>query len=114
MGSGAVALDDGKADVHNRLVNRTALRPVNQEAGSLLAHLADFHALGCPLLLGASRKSIFQKLLGLGLNERLIPSVTVAALAVAEGVQIIRAHDVAETLLAIRTASAIALAKMQA
>ncbi len=82
---------------------------------SLLAHLEDFHALGCPLLLGASRKSLFQKLLGLGLDERLIPSVTVAALAVADGVQIIRAHDVAETVLAIRTAAAIAAArKMQA
>ena len=84
---------------------------------SLLANLDAFHSLGCPLLLGASRKSMFQKLLGLPVEERLIPSVVVAALAASQGVQVIRAHDVPQTVQAIRTAAAIAAQrahKMQA
>ena len=84
---------------------------------SLLANLDAFHSLGCPLLLGASRKSMFQKLLGLPVEERLIPSVVVAALAASQGVQVIRAHDVPQTVQAIPTAAAIAAQrahKMQA
>lgn len=83
----------------------------------LLANIDQFCALGWPVLIGASRKSLFQKLLGLGVEQRLIPSVTVASLAVTQGVQIIRAHDIAETVQAIRTAHAIGMLrapKMQA
>lgn len=74
---------------------------------ALLAHLDDFAELGVPLLLGVSRKSLFGQLLGLKLRERLLPSVVVAALAVGQGAAIVRAHDVAETVLAINTAQAI-------
>ncbi len=74
---------------------------------TLLAHLDDFAVLGVPLLLGVSRKSLFGQLLGLKLHERLLPSVVVAALAVGKGAAIVRAHDVAETVLALKTAHAI-------
>ncbi|MES2883335.1 MAG: dihydropteroate synthase [Pseudomonadota bacterium] len=74
---------------------------------TLLAHLDDLAVPGVPLLLGVSRKSLFGQLLGLKLHERLLPSVVVAALAVAEGAAIVRAHDVAETVLALKTAQAI-------
>ena len=74
---------------------------------TLLAHLDDFAELGVPLLLGVSRKSLFGQLLGLKLHERLLPSVVVAALAVGQGAAIVRAHDVAETVLAIKAAQAI-------
>ena len=73
----------------------------------LLANLRRFTKLRRPLLLGVSRKSFIGKLLGAGLNERLPASLACATLAVADGVQIIRAHDVAETVQAVRQAEAL-------
>jgi dihydropteroate synthase len=68
----------------------------------LLANLRRFTKLRRPLLLGVSRKSFIGNLLGASLNERLPASLACATLAVADGVQIIRAHDVAETVRAVR------------
>jgi len=73
----------------------------------LLANLRRFTKLNRPLLLGVSRKSFIGKLLGITLNERLPASLACATLAVADGVQIIRAHDVAETIQAVRLAEAL-------
>ena len=72
----------------------------------LLANLRRFTKLRRPLLLGVSRKSFIGKLLGANLNERLPASLACATLAVTEGVKIIRAHDVAETVQAVRLAEA--------
>jgi len=74
----------------------------------LLANLRRFTKLKRPLLLGVSRKSFIGNLLGASLNERLPASLACATLAVAAGVQIIRAHDVAETVQAVRLAEALA------
>jgi dihydropteroate synthase len=73
----------------------------------LLANLRRFTKLRRPLLLGVSHKSFIGKLLGATLNERLPASLACATLAVADGVQIIRAHDVAETVQAVRLAEAL-------
>jgi dihydropteroate synthase len=77
----------------------------------LLANLRRFTKLQRPLLLGVSRKSFIGKLLGATLNERLPASLACATLAVADGVQIIRAHDVAETVQAVRLAEALSARK---
>ena len=60
-----------------------------------------------PLLLGVSRKSFIGHLLGAGVDERLPASLVCASLAVESGVQIIRTHDVAETVQAVRMAEAV-------
>ena len=73
----------------------------------LLASLRSFTKWRRPLLLGVSRKSFIEKLTGAKLNERLPASLACATLAVASGVQIIRTHDVAETVQAVRMAEAI-------
>ena len=73
----------------------------------LLAGLRSFTKLKRPLLLGVSRKSFIGKLLGAEPNERLPASLACASLAVADGVQIIRAHDVAETIQAVRMTEAV-------
>ncbi|MFO1488787.1 MAG: dihydropteroate synthase [Verrucomicrobiota bacterium] len=73
----------------------------------LLGALAGFQRLGRPLLLGASRKSFIGKLLGAGPEDRLAASLACASLAVESGVQIVRAHDVAETLQAVRLTEAV-------
>ena len=74
---------------------------------SLLANLRSFTKLERPLLVGASRKSFIGKLLGAEPNERLPASLACAILAVESGVQIIRTHDVAETVQALRMTEAV-------
>lgn len=74
---------------------------------TLLARLDELAALQVQVLVGVSRKSLFGQLLGLKVGDRLMPSVTAAVLAVARGAAIVRAHDVAETVIALKTAEAI-------
>ena len=73
----------------------------------LLAGLGSFTKRRRPLLLGVSRKSFIEKLTGAKLNERLPASLACATLAVESGANIIRAHDVAETVQTVRMAEAI-------
>ena len=71
----------------------------------VLRALADLRSLGFPLLVGASRKSFIGKILDQPkVQDRLIGSLTCAAIAVANGAHIIRAHDVKETMEAVRMA----------
>jgi len=73
----------------------------------LLAGLGGFAKFGRPLLLGVSRKSFLGKISGADVAERLPAALACATLAVAAGGQIIRTHDVAETVRAVRMAEAI-------
>jgi dihydropteroate synthase len=73
----------------------------------LLGGLRKFTKLERPLLLGISRKSFIGKLLGTELAARLPAALACASLAVEAGVQIIRAHEVAETVQALRMTEAI-------
>ena len=73
----------------------------------LLAGLQDFARFERPLLLGISRKSFMGKLLGTNAEGRLPAALACACLAVEARAQIIRAHDVAETVQAVRMAEAI-------
>ena len=73
----------------------------------LLGALRDFARLGCPLLLGVSRKSFMGKLLGVDPGHRLAAGLACACLAAQAGVNIIRTHDVSETVQALRMAEAI-------
>jgi dihydropteroate synthase len=73
----------------------------------LLGAAREFKRLERPLLVGVSRKSFIGKLSGAGLGARLPGALACACLAVSDGVQIIRAHDVAETVQAIRMTEAI-------
>jgi dihydropteroate synthase len=57
-----------------------------------------------PLLVGLSRKSMLGKLTGRPVEQRLAGSIALAALAVAAGARIVRCHDVAETVDAVRVA----------
>ncbi|MBN1677817.1 MAG: dihydropteroate synthase [Candidatus Thermoplasmatota archaeon] len=74
----------------------------------ILARLREFKALGKPLVLGASRKAFIGKLTGRPANDRLGGSIAAAVIAVMHGADIVRVHDVGETVSALRTARAIA------
>jgi dihydropteroate synthase len=73
----------------------------------LLGSLRSFTKLKRPLLLGVSRKSFLGKLLEVETEGRLPAALACAALAVEAGVQIIRAHDVTETVQAVRMTEAV-------
>ena len=69
----------------------------------LMNGLALFHSLGCPLVVGASRKRTIGALSGEApADKRLGGSIAFALKAVEQGVQIVRVHDVFETVQALR------------
>ncbi|EHA1125307.1 dihydropteroate synthase [Vibrio navarrensis] len=68
----------------------------------LLAHLESFHQFGLPLLAGMSRKSMIFKLLDKKPADCMVASVTCATIAALKGAQIIRVHDVEETVEAMK------------
>lgn len=69
---------------------------------ALIARLSAFHALGCPILLGASRKRFIGTLTGEPQADRRVPgSVAVALAGAAQGAQILRVHDMVETRQAL-------------
>ncbi len=69
----------------------------------LINRIDEFRSMGFPVLLGASRKSMFAHILGKDVQDRLYGSLAVAAIAVDRGVSVLRAHDVAETVDVVRT-----------
>jgi dihydropteroate synthase len=79
----------------------------------LLKGLDRFRQLERPLMVGASRKSFIGKLLGVDLHHRLPGSIAAACWASWHGAQILRVHDVAETVQAVRMCEAIARAQSQ-
>lgn len=74
---------------------------------ALLRHLDVFAALGHPVVIGVSRKSFLAKLGGGEAGERLPASLAAAALAVVRGAHVVRAHDVPETIRAMRVVDAL-------
>lgn len=77
----------------------------------LLARLSEFHCFGLPLMVGMSRKSIIGQLLNVPPDQRVIGSVACAVIAAMQGAQIIRVHDVKETVEAMRVVEATLSAK---
>ncbi|MBO9466144.1 dihydropteroate synthase [Tropicibacter sp. R15_0] len=75
---------------------------------ALLNGISLFHALGCPILLGASRKGFIRKITGaVPASARMPGSIAAAMAAVHQGVQIVRVHDVADTSQALQVWQAI-------
>jgi len=77
----------GKTDPHN---------------AALLKGLAELADDGLPVLAGLSRKSLVGRVLGREMHERLAGSIALATMAALNGARIIRAHDVRETVDAVR------------
>ncbi|HEX7879218.1 MAG TPA: dihydropteroate synthase, partial [Candidatus Eisenbacteria bacterium] len=73
----------------------------------LLQNLDRIVAAGRPVLVGVSRKSFIGRILDLGIEERLEGSLAAATAAVMSGAHLVRVHDVAATVRAVRVADAI-------
>lgn len=69
---------------------------------TLLKHLKTFSTLGCPLLVGISRKSMVYKPLGLNADVALNGTTALHVLALQGGARLLRVHDVAEAMQVIR------------
>ncbi len=94
-------------------INRLILDPgfgfgkTQQQNFALLNHLESVRKHDLPILVGLSRKSIIAQTLGLNVGERTCASIALALLAVLNGANIVRVHDVKETIQAIRMAEAV-------
>lgn len=76
---------------------------------ALLTHQDRLHALGLPLLVGWSRKSSLGVVTGRSLSERLPASLAAALAAVVKGARVLRVHDVAATVDALKVWQAAGL-----
>lgn len=88
-----VGIGFGKTDAHNLI---------------LLKNMAIFHGLGCPILLGVSRKSLIGRLANVpDPADRVGGSIAIALYALNQGVQMLRVHDIAATKQAVTLWSAL-------
>ncbi|MCK9736779.1 dihydropteroate synthase [Pseudomonas syringae] len=78
---------------------------------SLFKHMEALHALGRPLLVGVSRKSMIGAVLGRPVDQRLSGGLALAVLAMAKGARVLRVHDVAETADVVRMIAAVEAAE---
>lgn len=73
----------------------------------LLRRLDELRVLGCPILAGFSRKSTIGRVLGLAENQRLEGTLATTALAIANGADIVRVHDVEANVRVARMSDAV-------
>lgn len=78
---------------------------------SLFRRMEALHALGRPLLVGVSRKSMIGAVLGRPVDQRLSGGLALAALAMTKRARILRVHDVAETADVVRMIAAVQAAE---
>ncbi len=78
-----------------------------EQALEMLRRLGELRTLGRPLLVGTSRKSTIGVVLGLPVEERLEGTAATVALAIANGADIVRVHDVKEMARVARMADAV-------
>lgn len=73
----------------------------------LLASLEQLRVLGYPLLIGVSRKTMLGQITGREVSERLPASLAVATISALKGASMVRVHDVAETVDAVKVVGAM-------
>lgn len=78
----------------------------------LMRGLDAFHEFNSPVLVGVSRKSMIGTILDADVDERLIGTVALEALAIWQGAQIIRAHDVKAAIDSVKIAAAVKSASL--
>lgn len=74
----------------------------------LLRRIGEFHELGCPVLVGHSRKRFLGEILGNAAADRTAATLGVSLWLASQGVQVIRVHDVRPTVEALKAYGAVA------
>ncbi|MGI0054854.1 MAG: dihydropteroate synthase [Thermoplasmata archaeon] len=96
------AQDDGIGIEHLLVDPGLGFGKTHEQSLDLLAHAGELRSLGCPVVLGASRKSMLGWATGgAPLEGRSEAGIAAAVLAALQGVEIIRAHEVAPTVRAL-------------
>lgn len=103
----AIAIDAGI--LHEKIIIDPGIGFGKTAAHNLeiLKRLQEFRVLGCPILVGPSRKTLIGKVLGLPVEERMEGTAALAAAAIANGADLVRVHDVKEMSRVARMADAI-------
>lgn len=73
----------------------------------VMARMGELNDLGCPILLGTSRKSFIGKILDLVPKERMEGTVATTVMGIIQGADIVRVHDVKENARAAKVADAV-------
>jgi len=73
----------------------------------VIGHLEELHSLGCPILLGCSRKSVIGLTLDLPVDQRLEGTLATTVTGVIKGCMFVRVHDVRENVRAVKMTEAI-------
>ncbi len=94
----SVALAESAAISRERIVIDPGIGFGKNVAGNMeiIRRLAEFRAIGCPILIGTSRKSFIGSILGRETGERLFGTAATVAVALVNGASIFRVHDVKE------------------
>ena len=103
----AIAAKAGIADGHLVLDPGIGFGKTPQQSMIALARLRELDSFGLPILVGASRKKFISTVVPSEPHQRLGGSIAAHLLSVQRGATIIRAHDVAETVQALRVAACI-------
>lgn len=74
---------------------------------TILNRLGEFKKIGCPLLVGHSRKAFIGSILGREVDDRDVATAAISALCALSGASILRVHDVDKTVQAVRMVEAI-------
>ncbi|ANU15784.1 dihydropteroate synthase [Planococcus maritimus] len=97
-----IARDAGVPDEHIWLDPGIGFAKTLAQNVEMMQRLDQLVAMGYPVLLGTSRKSFIGKLLGVTVDERLEGSLATVSFGVMKGCQIVRVHDVKETVQTVR------------
>jgi dihydropteroate synthase len=103
----AFAVDSGVAEEKIWLDPGIGFGKTLEHNLELLRRLGELRELGRPLVIGTSRKSFLGKIDGSAVDDRIGGTIASTVFAAAEGADVLRVHDVAETAQAIAMASAI-------
>jgi dihydropteroate synthase len=103
----AIAAKAGIPDAHIVLDPGIGFGKTPEQSMTALARLDELQSFGLPLLVGASRKRFIAAVVPSEPQERLGGSIAAHLIAAQRGARIVRTHDVAETVQALRVAAAI-------
>jgi dihydropteroate synthase len=103
----AIAAKAGIPDAHIVLDPGIGFGKTPEQSMTALARLDELQSFGLPLLVGASRKRFIASVVPSEPQERLGGSIAAHLIAARRGARIVRTHDVAETVQALRVAAAI-------
>lgn len=103
----AFAVDSGVAEEKVWLDPGIGFGKTLEHNLELLRRLSELRELGRPLVIGTSRKSFLGKIDGSAVDDRIGGTIASTVFAAAEGADVLRVHDVAETVQAMKMAAAI-------